>query len=476
MKLFGLNFGRKKSSAGAFVTFQPAGGMSYFLGPLMESFAGSWSRHITVERRENLLAFSAVYSCVSLIADDISKLRLKLMRTDGKIWTEVTSGHSALAVLRRPNGYMTRIQFLAYWISSLLLYGNAYALIDRNNRREVVALYPVDPRMVKAMVASDGSVYYAISADNLARIPGGEAMLYQEEIVHDRMTTLWHPLMGVSPIYACGASATQGVRIQNNSATFFENMSRPSGQLTAPGTIADETAKRLKEQFENNFSGSNIGRLFIGGDGLKYEAMTIPAHDAQLIEQLRWTVEDVARAFHIPNHKLGIGTPTITNVIALNQDYYSQCLQTRIEAIEELLGHAFGLPENMRIELDLDGLLRMDPVSQIDVLQKGVAAAIMAPNEARAKLNLPPVDGGEYPLAQQQNWSLASLADRPSPTEPTPGGGSAKRREYSFTAKNAMGIEETVYFRTQLEMHAFMDAYEAAEQKKLSLSERTITK
>jgi phage portal protein BeeE len=53
------------------------------------------------------------------------------------------------------------------------------------------------------------------------------------------MITFWHPLVGVTPIYACGAAATQGSRIQANSAKFFENMSRPSGQLTAPGEISE---------------------------------------------------------------------------------------------------------------------------------------------------------------------------------------------------------------------------------------------
>ena len=79
--------------------------------------------------------------------------------------------------------------------------------------------------------------------------------------------------------------------------------------ITAPAKIDDETAKRLKQNWEENFSDGNIGRMAILGNGLSYEAMTIPAQEAQLIEQLKWTVEDVARAFHVPLFKLGGTVP-----------------------------------------------------------------------------------------------------------------------------------------------------------------------
>ncbi|MNU03698.1 Phage portal protein [compost metagenome] len=67
------------------------------------------------------------------------------------------------------------------------------------------------------------------------------------EIIHDTMICLFHPLVGVSPIYACGLAAMQGMAIQDQSAQFFANGSKPSGILTAPKSISDETAQRLKE-------------------------------------------------------------------------------------------------------------------------------------------------------------------------------------------------------------------------------------
>jgi HK97 family phage portal protein len=390
-------------------------------GQVLEHFGGAWQRGITLESRENILAFSAVFACIALISDDVAKLRVMLTeRDDDGVWDEVEFGSSAfLPVLRKPNRYQTRIQFLRQWVTQKLMYGNNYVLLQRDQRRVVEAMYNLDPRLVTPLVAPDGEVFYRLNRDDLNGVPI-PVEIPASEIIHDRMYPLFHPLMGVSPIYACAATATQGIRIQANSEKFFSNMSRPSGQLTAPGTISPETAARLKTDFEANFSGSNIGRLLVTGDGLKYEPMTIPANDAQLIEQLQWTVSDVARCFKVPLHKLDAGTnPTFSNVGALNQDYYSNTLQAHIEDIELLLDEALGLPRlGMGTELDLEGLLRMDPKSRAETTEIEMRSAVITPDEARLKENRHPVEGGDTPYMQQQNYSLAALAKRDAKADP----------------------------------------------------------
>ena len=120
------------------------------------------------------------------------------------------------------------------------------------------------------------------------------------EIIHDLMMPLFHPLIGVSPIYACGIVALQGLNIQANSSQFFASGSNPGGVLTAPGAIDDSTAQRLKACWDANYTGANVGKVAVLGDGLKYEAMSVNAVDAQLIEQLKWTTETVCACYHVP--------------------------------------------------------------------------------------------------------------------------------------------------------------------------------
>lgn len=393
-------------------------------GTIRESFAGAWQRNIEAETKENMLAFSAVYACVKMIAEDVAKLRIRLMeQTPSGIWEEVTRASPYWQVLRKPNAFQTRIQFLVNWMTSKLLFGNTYVYLERDSKNIVVRMYVLDPRLVTPVIASDGSVWYQVNQDPLAGLTNAGA-IRSSDIIHDRAVTLFHPLIGVSPIFACAASATQGIRIQANSESFFKNMSRPSGHLTSPGTIQDVTALRLKENFERNFSGNNIGKLLVTGDGLKYEAMTIPANDAQLIEQLKWTVADVARAFQVPLYKVSndASQPVAKNLSEANQDYYNNTLQMYIESIELLLDEGLGVsnvPDHVYgTEFDLDGLLRMDPAGRAAVSKELVGAGIMKLNEARAKENLAPMKGGDTAYLQVQNYSVAALALRDAREDP----------------------------------------------------------
>jgi HK97 family phage portal protein len=386
-------------------------------GTIVEAFGGMWQRHVQVDDEQTILAFSAAYSCVSIISKDIGKLRPRLMQRVDGIWEEIE--RPASPVLRKPNRFQTHNQFFEQWVISKLVTGNTYALKERDVEKRVVALYILDPRRVMPLVAPDGEVFYQLSSDRLSGLDGGKVVVPASEIIHDRHTCLWHPLVGVGPLYAAGATATQGNRIQHNSATFFQNMSRPSGQLTTDGHISDELAARIKADYEKGFAGPNIGRLLVAGDGLKFEPFSIPAEQAQLIEQLRWTVEDVARPFHVPLYKIGAGqVPAMANVSALNLEYYQQALQPHIESIESLLDDGLALGFGLGVEFDLEGLLRMDPKTRAETAEIEVRSATVTPNEVRKKENRPPKIGGDALYLQQQNFSLEALAKRDAREDP----------------------------------------------------------
>jgi HK97 family phage portal protein len=419
LRIFGFNVTRQPQEKAISPISAYRGGWYTILEP----FAGAFQRNIKV-RRDLVLSNPANFACKTLIASDIAKLRVKLVQqNDNGIWAEVAQHPSYGPVLRKPNSFQTRIQFWESWILSKLSHGNTYVLKERDNRNVVVALYVLDPKLVTPMVSNDGSVFYQLSADNLAGI--NESILVPaREIIHDRYNCLFHPLVGLSPIFANGVAATQSLNIQNNSARFFGNRSMPSGILTAPGAIADETAGRLKDNWEKNYTGENVGKVAVLGDGLKFESMATTAVDAQLIEQLRWTAEIVASTYHVPPYKIGVGQmPTYNNIQALNVEYYSQALQRLIEdaelCLDEGLGIGLGAPANgvtYGTEFDLDNLLRMDSVTQMDVLEK--AAGKMTVDEMRSKINLPPTVGGDAVYLQQQNYSLAALAKRDALDDP----------------------------------------------------------
>lgn len=411
---------RKQTDQNTVTPIGPGYQLPSKFGWIVESFGGSWQRNLTLDATENLMQFAAVFACVSLIAGDIAKLGICVLRRDPttKIWLEAENSPFS-KVLKKPNRYQTRFQFILQWVVCKLLWGNTYVLKQRDARGIVEAMYILNPNRVEPLIAPDGEVYYQLGADRLAGVTKEKDVVLASEIIHDRGECIFHPLVGVGPLYAAAMSATQGTRIQRNSATFFENMSRPSGQLTAPGTIKQETADRVKKAFEEGFSGANLGRFFVSGDGLKFEAFSVPAEASQLIEQLGWTGEDVARAFLVPAYKIGLGSaPSMHNIAALNQEYYQQVLQRYIEAIEDLLDDGLSLPSDISAEFDVDDLLRMDPKTRAETREIEVRAALLKPNEGRAAENRPPVKGGDTVYMQQQNYSLEALARRDAKADP----------------------------------------------------------
>jgi phage portal protein BeeE len=105
--------------------------------------------------------------------------------------------------------------------------------------------------------------------------------------------------------------------------------------------------------------------------------------------------------------------------------YYSDCLQAYLEDIEQLLDSGLGLPDGAGLRFDTRGLMRMDEAAQHTANAQGVGSGVMKINEARATLGLGPVEGGDTPYLQQQNYSLSALAKRDAAGPPPPAGGGA---------------------------------------------------
>lgn len=414
MEIFGFTITRTKAATPPLRPLSRSGDGWWPI--VREPYTGAWQRNDEIQV-DSVLAYSAVFACVTLIAADIGKLCLNLVTEDEDgIWS-VTENPAFSPVLRKPNRYQNRIKFVEHWITSKLIWGNTYVLKQRDQRGVVTALYILDPCRITPLVAPDGAVFYRLNRDDLSGIysESGEPLTVPaREIIHDRMIALYHPLIGVSPIYACGLAALQGLAIQNNSTRLFQNGAAPGGILTAPGSIDETTADRIKAYWETNYTGANVGKVAVVGDGLKFDSVAMNAVDAQLIDQLKWTGETVCSCFHVPPYMIAIGPPPpYANIEPLLQQYYSQCIQSLLASFELCLDEGLELPSPYGTEFDIDDLIWMDTATKTKAAADAIGSGGMSPDEARFKyFGLGPVPGGETPYMQQQMYSLAALAER----------------------------------------------------------------
>lgn len=422
MRLFGLEITRAAPLA---PIMDPRG---VWRTVVREPFSGAWQRN--VEWNINtVLAHPAVYACISLIAQDIGKLRPKLVElTREGIWREVASPAFS-PVLRVPNHYQTHNQFKQWWTTSRLTHGNTYVLKERDARGLVVALYILDPTRVTVLTSPDGSVFYQLKTDNLSGIQAEQVSVPASEIIHDRLNPIFHPLVGVSPLFASGAVAQLGLNIQNNSASFFGNGSNPSGILSSPVTISPTKSEELSTIWNSQFGGGNTGRVAVLGDGMSFTPMRMTAVDSQLIEQDKHTSELICAAFHVPPWKLGIGQmPAYTSPEVANLTYYTDCLQAHVEDWEACMDAGLGLTTTtntgrmLGVELAVrEGLFRMDTATQVKTLTEAVRGGVYTPNEARQEMDKEPLEGGDTIYLQHQDYPMEKVYNRTdldAPPEP----------------------------------------------------------
>jgi len=377
-----------------------------------ETYAGEWqnsSRESGGAQRKSPLSHSAVYTCINNIGSDISKLPLRVMRPratgEGR---EPHVNHPLTRLFTKPNNYQTSLQFLQHYLGSKLWTGNAYTILFRDARGVPESMHALDPTTVTPAVTEEGSVWYHVKADRLNRLTE-DLYIPARDIIHDRAITLFHPLIGVSPLYAAAVSASIGNSISANSDQFFQNMSRASGTLTAPGEIPPPTADRLKREWDGNYSGLGFGKVAVLGSGLEWKPLTINAADAQLIEQLRFTVEDIGRVYRVPSFMLGETKLTYRNSEQLARMYYQGCLSYHIEALEQCFNQKFEVSGGVEIEFDLSPLFRLETDLRYDTHSKALNAGIKSINEVRADEDLPPVKGGEEPRLQMQYVPLSTI-------------------------------------------------------------------
>jgi HK97 family phage portal protein len=412
--------------ASTFASARPVGSSAWWPVTVREPYTGAWQNNDEI-RVDTALSNPTVFRCVSLIAGDIRKTPLRLVALDNDgIWNETTSAAFS-PVLRKPNRYQTIGQFLEQWMFSKLLFGNTYVLKDRDERGVVTALYVLDPLRVTPLVAPDGSVYYQLHPTDLAGLPS-ELAVPAREIMHDRWNCAFHPLVGLSPLYACGGAALQANTIQTQSTEFFSKGGRPSGLLVAPTEIDPKTAERLSATWHS----LGPGKTAIVGYGMKYQDIGTTAADSELNAQRDSTVATIAGCFGVPiSYVDSSKQPPYANSEATQLQYQSQCLQVHMTGIETTWDEGCELPAPYGTEFDIDALLWMDTATKTAASRDAVQAGVMTPNEARFKyFGLGPVEGGDTCYVQQQYFSLAALAERdaadpfakptPAPVAPTP--------------------------------------------------------
>ena len=335
----------------------------------------------------------AVWACVRVIAEDVASLPVKLYQSKGNDEREELRDHPVSNLLRmQPNAEMTPFTFIETMTSHVLLYGNAYAEIERNGAGVPVALWPLLPERV-AVRLLNGEVVYEYN-------PGGNAtMLSSDKVIHLRGLGS-DGVVGYSPIAYARETVGMSRALEKSGGAFFANSSRPSGVLSHPGRLTEDAMRRLRQSWESLHTGAgNAGRAAILEEGMEWKATSVPHDDAQWLEARQFALQDIARIYRVPPHMIGdLSHATFSNIESQQIAYLQHTLMPWLRRWEQELTRkliTFPREGGLYLEFLADGVLRGNTSERYGAYKVARETGWMSVNEIRKRENMNPIDGGD---------------------------------------------------------------------------------
>lgn len=336
-----------------------------------EVFAGMEGAHTSTGVRvneEKSLQMVAVYACVSYIADYVASLPRIVYERLSKGKKRAQTHWLYNLVHDQPNPYMNDYEFVETLTGHVLLWGNAFAEIVRDNSGRVIELWPLRPDRMRIQLFNSKLFYYYATPD------GTEQQLTQEQVFHLRGLGS-DGIVGYSPIQLHREAIGLAFAEQEWRSRFFSNGANFSGVLQHPGQMSKEAVERLRKQWEQKHSGlSNAHRLAVLEEGATWQQIGPPAKDMEFIEGRKYQKNEIATIYRVKPYKIGILEPGTVSFASIEQ----QALDTHIDTMrpwvlrwEKRLSHLLSGPERLKffVEFLFDALLRADSESRARTLQ-----------------------------------------------------------------------------------------------------------
>jgi HK97 family phage portal protein len=347
------------------------------------------------------LRLSAVWSCVRLISNSIATLPSNFHVRDSNGDTTIAKNLSVNALIKNPNTYMTSFVFKFTMMICKLLHGNGYALIHRNSNGTAISLTPVHPLRVEVKV-ENGEVVYLVD----------EYPISSADILHFKGITT-DGLIGLSTIKSEAQNLGLGLASQNELKNFYEKGSKIDGFVSYPNKFDGAAKIKSEEALQKKVSGTDPStKIPIFDNGAKFVQVGVNPAEAMWLDMMGYAVEDIARIFGAPPHKIGaLRQSTNNNIEQQSMDYVNDCLLPHAKEFEEELDKKL-LTEKERADkffkFNFNGLLRGDSQARAALYTSLFQNGGITPNQICRLEDLPTYEGGDEHYVQLNMISVAN--------------------------------------------------------------------
>lgn len=370
---------------------------------------------------DSALGITAVWSAVRIISSAEASLPLILYRRLPGGGKERATDHPLYRLMHdQPNPRQTHYEYFEMKSGHLELRGNAYSVIQHDRRGVVTGLVPLHPDRVVVLIAPDDTLWYQHTSKM------GKLTIYREdEILHFRGFSS-DGVVGLNPIAVVRESLGTTLAADAHAASFYGNSATPGGVLKTPAKLSKEAYQRLAESWKARHAGSaNAWKPAILEEGLDWTTIGMSSRDAQFIENRRFQIEEVARIFDLPPHKLKqLDRATFSNIEHQGLEFLQDALRPRLVRKEERLNAALLLErereEGYFFEFLVDAIARGDLLTRYNAYAVGRQWGWLSADDVRTRENMNPLPdgaGAEYlnPLNMVPAGAPREAAPPPAP-------------------------------------------------------------
>jgi HK97 family phage portal protein len=335
---------------------------------------------------ETAMRMSTVFSCVRVLSEDVASLPLIVYRRlpDGR---ERADDHWLSRLLDMPNQWQTGLEFRAMQQAHIELCGNFFALKTVLPSGEVAELLPISPYRVTVELLPNWTLKYEMTW------PDGRSSEVPAKLMYHQTGLSLNGYLGLSPIAYQRETIALGMNLVRYGTKLFKNGAMIGGYLAHPTELSEPAATRLKESFEEKYSGiDNAHKVVLLEEGTTFTATGMKADDAQFLESRKYSRSEIAGFYRVPLHLINdLERATFSNIEHQSQNYVQFGLLPRMRRIEARMRLSI-MPKDDRstlyVEHLVDGLLRGDYATRQRGYQTAILTGYMTRNEARIRDNM----------------------------------------------------------------------------------------
>lgn len=358
---------------------------------LAEMLGQSNSKSGQIVNVKTALEVTTVLGCARVIAEGIAQSPWKLFKRDEVAGRVEARDHSLFRLLhRRPNPWQTSFEFREQIAFHLVLTNNAYVFLNRSARGEVLEMFAYEPGNVTVTRNSDMSLSYSISLANGARQPIPPANIW-----HIRGPS-WNGYLGMDAVNLARNAIGLSLATEEFGSALFANGARPGGLLSTDQPLGPEAIENIRKQWAAaNAGGGNAMKTAMLHSGLKWQALSYNADEAQFNETQKRVTQNICAAFRVnPIMVMQTeGTATYASVEQMFLAHLTHTLMPWYERIEQSAEVNLLSPQEQRdgyyTKLEAKGLMRGTAKERAEFSQIMRQNGAITANEWRESEDMP---------------------------------------------------------------------------------------